>query len=186
MIQSFVLFSHIVGVLALFVGLGLEWISLDGVRRSATPAEALPWARLNAVVPRLSAVAVAAIVGSGFYLGARFGVLGNEWMRGSYGAMLLMAIIGGPVARAPMRALNRAAHDSEDRTGSALRAASSNPVLRLSLRVRILFGLAIVYLMIAKPDARGTLLVLALAAVATIAASVSRRTAQSTVLEGYR
>ena len=34
MIPSLTLFVHVVGVLTLFVGLGLEWASLDGVQRS--------------------------------------------------------------------------------------------------------------------------------------------------------
>jgi len=109
MIRSLVLFTHVVGVLALFVGLGLEWIGLDGIQRSTTRAEALPWLRLIAIVPRLFGTALAAIVVSGFYLGARVGVLGNDWMRASYGALLLMAIVSGPVSRSPMRALKRVA-----------------------------------------------------------------------------
>ena len=58
--------------------------------------------------------------------------------------------------------------------------APSSPMLRLSLRVRIAFGLAVVYLMIAKPDAGESLLVLALASVLTIATNFIMRTAQST------
>ena len=46
MIRSLVLFTHVVGVLALFLGLGLEWIGLDGIQRSTTRAEAFPWLRL--------------------------------------------------------------------------------------------------------------------------------------------
>jgi cell division protein FtsW (lipid II flippase) len=72
------------------------------------------------------------------------------------------------------------------RTVSALRAAASSPILRLSLRVRIVFGLAVVFLMIAKPDAGESLLVLAVAAVVTLSTSFTRRTAPSTAEEGYR
>jgi hypothetical protein len=185
MIRSLVLFTHVVGVLALFVGLGLEWIGLNGIRRSATPAEALTWLRLVVRVPRVSGIAVAAIVVSGFYLGARIGVLGNEWMRASYGALLLMAIVGGPVSRSSMRALTRVADGAEDGT-AALRAAAANPILRLSLRIRVAFGLAIVFLMIAKPAAGESLLVLTLAAIVTIATSLTRRATPSTAVQAYR
>ena len=131
MIRSLMLFTHVVGVLALFVGLGLEWIGLGGVQRSATRAEALPWLRLVASVPRLFGIALAAIVVSGFYLGARVGVLGDDWMRASYGALLLMAIVSGPVSRSPMRALKRVADVPAEGT-VALRAAAAHPILRLS------------------------------------------------------
>ena len=89
----------------------------------------------------------------GFYLGARVGVLGDGWMRATYAALLVMAIVSGPVARAPMRALRQAAQTPGDEVVSALREAASHSILRLSLRVRVAFGLAVVYLMIGKPDA---------------------------------
>ena len=186
MIQSLVLFAHVVGVLGLFVGLGVEWISLDGVRRSTARAEAMPWVRMSAVVPRASGAALVVIVASGFYLGARFGVLGDGWMRASYAALLLMGIVSGPVARHPMRVLRQAARTPGDGAVPALRAAASSAILRLSLRLRVVFGLAVVYLMIGKPDAGESLFVLSLASVLTIASSLSRRTAQSTLAEGYR
>jgi len=185
MIRSLVLFTHVVGVLALFVGLGLEWIGLDGIQRSTRRAEALPWLRLIAIVPRVFGTALAAIVVSGFYLGARVGVLGNDWMRASYGALLLMAIVSGPVSRSPMRALKRVAGLPADGT-VALRAAAANPILRLSLRIRVAFGLAIVFLMIAKPAAGESLLVLVLASMVTIATSLTRRTTPTTAAQGYR
>ena len=173
MIPSLTLFVHIVGMLTLFVGLALEWASLDGLQRSITRDQAVPWLRLVGMVPRVSGIAVAAIVLSGLYLGARIGVLGNDWMRASYGALLLMAIVGGPVSRSSMRALKRVADAPADGT-VALQAAAANPILRLSLRIRIACGLAIVFLMIAKPAAGESLLVLALAAMVTIATSLTR------------
>jgi hypothetical protein len=184
-IPSLTLFVHVVGMLTLFVGLGLEWASLDGLQRSITREQALPWLRLVAMVPRVSGIAVAAIVVSGFYLGARVGVLGNDWMRASYGALFLMAIFSGPVARSPMRALTNVGDVPADGT-VALRAAAANPILRLSLRTRVAFGLAVVFLMIAKPPAGESLLVLALASMVTIATNLTRRTTPSTAAQGYR
>ena len=56
-----------------------------------------------------------------------------------------------------------------------VREAAASPILWLSLRVRIAFGLAVVSLMIAKPDANESLLVLALAAAVTLVTSLTRR-----------
>ena len=124
---------------------------------------------------------MAAVVVSGFYLGGRIGVLGNEWMRASYGALLVMAIVGGSMSRSPMRALTRVT-GAEDATG-ALQAAAANPILWLSLRIRVAFGLAIVFLMIAKPAAGESLLVLTVAAIVTIATSLTRRATPSTAVQ---
>ena len=186
MTRSLLLFAHINGMLALFVGLALEWICLNAVQRAATRDEGLQWVRLARVVPRLSGIAMATIIASGLVLGARVGVLGNAWMRVSYGALLLMAVVSGPVARSPIRALTRAADRPADADASTLRTAASNPILRLALRVRIAFGLAVVYLMIAKPDPPQSLLVMAIASVATIVTSFSGQTAQSQSVEGYQ
>ena len=76
MIRSMVLFVHIAGVLILFAGLALEAFGLETAQKAA---------------PRISGVAVALTVASGFFLGARVGVLQDEWMLASYDAIVVMA-----------------------------------------------------------------------------------------------
>lgn len=175
MIRTSILFVHVVGVLALFTGLGLEWLSLDAVRRSTSRSDAVRWVRVNASLLRMSVIALAVSVVSGFFLGARFGVLGDGWLRATYAALLVMGIVGGPVTRVQMRALQQAARDSSDTSATALRAAASNAILRLSVLVRLVFGLAVVYLMIAKPDTGGSVFVLSLASILTATLAVARR-----------
>jgi hypothetical protein len=88
--------------------------------------------------PRIFGIAGPLTLLSGLYMGARFGVLGVGWMLASYGAIAVMAA-AGPFAR------------------------RSDALRQLSLRVRAAFGLAIVFLMVAKPDAMVSLVVLGLA-----------------------
>jgi len=123
MIRSLVLFVHITGVLAMFAGLALEAFGAESAAKAT---------------PRISGIGVALTVLSGFYLGARVGVLGDEWMRASYGAIAVMAAAGALARRS-----------------AALR--------RISVRVRTAFGLAVVFLMIAKPDAVVSVVVFGLA-----------------------
>jgi hypothetical protein len=123
MIRSLVLFAHITGVLMMFAGIALEAFGGESVGTATS---------------RISKIAVALTMLPGFYLGARFGVLGNVWMRASYGAIVVMM------------AANTLARRSD-----ALR--------QISLRVRAAFGLAVVFLMIAKPDAVVSFVVLGLA-----------------------
>lgn len=122
MIHS-VLFAHIAGVLAMFAGLTLEAFGVDAARKAA---------------PRLSGLAAAVIVLSGFYLGRRFGVLGDDWMLASYTAIVGMTVAGAWGRRSIER-------------------------LRLSLSLRTAFALAIVFLMTAKPGGLASLLVLGIA-----------------------
>jgi len=123
MTRSLVLFVHITGVLAMFAGLALEAFGAESAAKAT---------------PRISGIGVALTVLSGFYLGARVGVLGDEWMRASYGAIAVMAAAGALARRS-----------------AALR--------RISVRVRTAFGLAVVFLMIAKPDAVVSVVVFGLA-----------------------
>jgi hypothetical protein len=131
MIRSLVLFIHITGVLAMFAGLALETFGAEAAGKAA---------------PRISGVGAALTVLSGFYLGARVGVLGDDWMRASYAGIVVM-MAAGTLAR------------------------RSDTLRRISVRVRAAFGLAVVFLMIAKPDAVVSLVVLGLAlGVSTIVA----------------
>ena len=123
MIGSLVLFVHITGVLTMFAGLALEAFGVAPTGRAT---------------PRIFGLGVPLTLLSGLYIGARFGVLGDAWMRASYGAIVVMAA-AGPLAR------------------------RSDALRRLSLRMRAAFGLATVFLMIAKTDAVMSLVVLGLA-----------------------
>jgi hypothetical protein len=123
MIRSLVLFVHITGVLMMFAGLALEAF---GVERPGKAA-----ARMSGIAGPLTLV-------SGFYLGARFGVLADGWMLASYGAIVVMAAAGTLARR-------------------------SDALRQVSLRLRGSFSLAIVFLMIAKPDAVVSLVVFGVA-----------------------
>ncbi len=123
MIRSLVLFIHITGVLAMFAGLALETFVAETAGRAT---------------PRISGIGAALTLLSGFYLGARFGVLGDDWMRASYGGIVVM-MAAGTLAR------------------------RSDALRRISVRVRTAFGLAVVFLMVAKPDAVVSLVVLGVA-----------------------
>src|SRR5215813_3315172 len=108
-LQSLALFVHLVGMLALFVALALEWTGVDPRR-----------------LRRLGGGAVVLILASGIGMAARFGVLRSAWLGVSFGAMVLMAVLGASARR--------------------------EPFLRVSLRARVGVALAIVFLMVAKPD----------------------------------
>ena len=107
---------------------------------------ALELARIE--LRRIYGFAFGLILLSGIYLAAREGMHTFAWVRVSFIAMLLMAIAG----IAPIR--------------------SRLPIL--SLRVRIALGIGIVFLMISKLAAAGSILVIGLALLAGIAASFFR------------
>jgi uncharacterized membrane protein len=184
MVRSIVLFVHIVGMLVLFVGLALEWLSLESLRRSMTPTQASPWVRVLRALPRYTAVAVGLIVVSGTYLATRVGVFNLGWVRVSLGSMIFMGILGGPVVRSQMRAILDAGDDDSQATRSALGRHASHPLVRASLRTRVAVGLAIVYLMIGKPDLGESLLLVGGALVLGAGTSVPHWRADLSAIEG--
>jgi uncharacterized membrane protein len=175
-VRSVVLFAHIVGMLVLFVGLALEWLSLEFLQRSTAPGQGSPWVSVLGALPRYMAMAVGLILVSGIYLAARVGVLDNGWVRVSFGAMFLMGIVGGPVIRSQMRAIRDAGSGDRDGTPATLRRHASHPLVRASLRARTAVGLAIVYLMIGKPELGESLLVIGAALVVGALMSVPQQT----------
>jgi hypothetical protein len=131
MMFSLVLFVHVTGVLAMFAGLALE--AFGGESSAQTTA-------------RISGLGAALTLLSGFYMGARMGVLGAAWMLASYGAIAAIIAAGTLVRR-------------------------SDALHRTMMRVRATFALTIVFLMVARPDAVVSSIVLAVAVgVATLVA----------------
>jgi hypothetical protein len=146
--RSIALFAHVVGVLALFVALAIEWLSLALVRTAHPGVPPLVISALRAL-PRFTGVASGLIVLSGVYLATEVGVLGFAWVGVSFGAMVIMAALGGIALRRVMRIVNDQL-DAIDVT--ALRQRAAHPLVRAPLRMRLAVALAIVYLMVAKPD----------------------------------
>ena len=148
-IRSTVLFAHIVGVLLLFIGFALEWLSV-----SSSMADA--WTKVRAALPRVYGIALGVTLLAGIVLAARIGVHRFAWVRLALAGIVLIGILG---------AMTR-------------RRASSHRLVRFSLLTRTAIALAIVYLMIAKPETRPSLIVMGAAlgiAVIASAAGVARR-----------
>jgi hypothetical protein len=104
------------------------------------------------VVSRIAGLAGALTLLSGLYLGAHAGVLGRDWMRASYGGIAVMVAAGTLAQR-------------------------SEALRRISLQMRAVFGLAVVFLMTARPDALVSVVVLGIAVgVSALAALPTRLT----------
>jgi hypothetical protein len=82
MLRSVILFVHVAGMLLLFIGIGIEWLTTAASRLA---------------LGRLYGIAFATILLSGIYLAARAHAWDSMWLRGSMGAMLLMGLLGGPL-----------------------------------------------------------------------------------------
>ena len=158
-IRSVVLFTHVVGMLLLFIGIAFEWLSLRALRRATTLESASSWVRVQEMLPRVYGIAFATVLASGVLLARRVGAFELAWVRLALGLIVLMVLMGilGPTVRSRMRALRDAAGQGGEVGFSALHRLASHPWLPASLFMRAAMGLAAVYLMIEKPPLSASL-----------------------------
>ena len=147
---SLVLFVHVAAVMALFAALAFEVLSLVRLRRAPTLTEARLWID---PVPRLPLAAMGSlllVLFSGIYMAIRTSAFGEAWTTVTLAALLVAAPLGaitGRRMREIRQTITRAtAIDSE------LRARLQNPVLKVSLGIRIAVVLGIILVMGAKPE----------------------------------
>jgi hypothetical protein len=173
-VRSVVLFLHITGALALFVSLGLEQASLIGLRRWQTTGRVREALLLVGSLRRLEGPGALIILATGIYMGAtRWGQ--QPWIGLSLLAMVAVIGVGGALARRQATALARELPADDAPVPAALAARLPTPALRMLAAMRLAFGLGIVFVMVAKPTAAGTLVVLAVALAAGTLAGMSAR-----------
>jgi Predicted integral membrane protein (DUF2269) len=149
---SLALFFHFVGLVALFVGYGLEWIVSAFLRGAATTDQVRAWLRVYRTSLPVSGPGLLVLILSGAYLAQVTGAMKNGWMSASMLAIVLALGIGFVLILPRVRAIRGALPE-----GSAALPASATillraPALPTLIRVRAMLALGIVYLMTAKPD----------------------------------
>jgi hypothetical protein len=150
--RSIALFAHLVGMLALFAGLAIEWLCVERLRAPDEPGPPMFTVGVLERLPRVTGIAVALILFSGISLAARIGAHRAAFVGVSFVGMVLMAALGG-IALRPLLA--------------------SRPFLRASLRIRVWIALAIVYLMVAKPDLIECTVILAIALLVAVVGNMA-------------
>jgi hypothetical protein len=154
-------FVHIVGVLLLFISLGVEWVAINALSRSPTFRRAERWARRSL---RWQIAAVALILASGVAMAARLEVFRLAWVNVSLVVLLLIAALAGIASRSRRRAAD-------------LRIGQLWPA---SVAIRIVLALGVFYLMVAKSEIVESLIAMAVAlALGAIAATFGRRSLRS-------
>ena len=160
------LFFHFVGLAALFIGYGLEWIVSAFLRGATTTDQVRAWLRVYRTSLPVSGPGLLVLILSGAYLAQVSGAMKNGWMSASMLAIVLALGIGFTLILPRVKAIRAALPE-----GSAALPAKATTLLRAPglptlIRVRAMLALGIVYLMTAKPDTlASSLLVLGVAIV---------------------
>jgi hypothetical protein len=167
---SVILFLHLVGALALFAGLGLEWRALRFLGLATTFEEVQMWTMAGSVLPKLSAFAAAAILLPGFYLASKMQVWPQGWISIALLGTFAIAGLGMVVTGPRMRAVRQACAAGAGPLTAEVQGRVRAPLLRTSFRLRVMLGLGIVLLMASRPGYGVSVAVIAVAIAVALAA----------------
>lgn len=185
MIDAWLLFGHVIGVVFLVSGIGLEVYAVGAAGRAATVAELRLAVRAARTLPVMMPLSTLLMTGCGLALVGhdpdfRFG---DAWVVASIGIVVAISVVGGGFSGRPAtRLLDAADAAPEGPLPPHLAALVRDPVLLASARITAIAAAWAIWLMSIRPHAAGTLVSLAASALlSTIAVAVSTTPARSSV-----
>lgn len=168
---SFALFLHIVGALGLFIGLSLEWTSLWHLRRTTTAEQVKQWFLNFALLRRIYPASWAAILLPGIYMTATVWG-GVAWIGIAFAAIFLLPILGAAISGRRMAAIGPVMAAERGTISPTLRQQLADPLLWVSIQVRLAIALGIIFLMTVKPGPVGSLLTIGVAVILGLASAL--------------
>lgn len=150
------LFAHFVGLVALFVGYGLEWTASSLLRRSATSDHARSWLRIYKLSLPISGPGLLILILSGGYMASVTGSMRQGWISGSLLAIIFALGIGFVFILPRVKRIRAALPGSNVDLPQTIIARLQDPMIPTLIRVRFLLALGIVYLMTTKPELLST------------------------------
>jgi hypothetical protein len=151
------IFLHLVGMVGLFMGYGLEWVASSLLRRSTNAEQVRAWLRIYRLSLPISGVGLLLLILSGVYFASIFEAMKEGWLLSSLLAAVFAFGIGFVFILRMLRAVLPEGNTPLSEDG---RASVQDPVILTIIRVRFLLTLGILYLMITKPDLATSLFVL--------------------------
>jgi hypothetical protein len=149
-VYTVVLYSHLLGAMALFIGYGIEWTASSLFRNATSTEQVRAWLRVFKVSPPLSGAGLAILLLSGGYLASLSGAMKQGWIPATLLAIGVALILGFAFILPRMNKIRKALPSLNQPVAEDLRARLSDPLLLTAIRVRVLLAAGIVYLMAAK------------------------------------
>lgn len=150
-LYSLVLFIHVSTVLVLAAVMSLETLFLYRLRRASTVSEALAWIEPVPGLPLAAPIAGLITVLSGIYLTLRMAAFDLAWPKVALAATLLLLPPLGALSGRRMGEIRRACAGAHVFNRELL-SRLQDPLLKMSLGLRISITFALVLLMGTKPD----------------------------------
>jgi hypothetical protein len=161
-LYSIALFLHVVGALALFAALALEWVGLAGLRRATTAEQAAEWGGIWPLLARLAPAALATLLVSGIYMAVVAWGRNAWWIALGLVGLFLLGGLGARNGRR-LRELTLPLTARRGPLDRELRAQLASSQWWGSMRVREVVAVGVIFLMTVKPALAGSLITMGLA-----------------------
>lgn len=150
-VVTVVIFLHLAGAMALFIGYGIEWTA-SALFRSASSAEQIrAWLRVCKVSPPVAGAGLGVLLLSGGYLASLSGAMKQGWISATLIGIFLALALGFALILPRMKRIRAALPAGSEPFSSTLRSVIADPILLTAIRTRFMLATGIVYLMAAKP-----------------------------------
>lgn len=163
-IFAIALFLHIVGALGVSLALGLEWIGLSKIRRSNSAEEIRTLLGLVKSTSRLGFISMLITVITGIFM-VLTAVGWVPWILVVIGALMLAMAIARAFTAPRMIAMGRTLASGQGPALQTIHNLLNDPILWISVQVRVAIVLGIIFLKIAAPGLGGSLLTIGAAIV---------------------
>jgi hypothetical protein len=158
-----VMFLHLLGALALFMSFAVEWVIQSRVRASASLEQARPFLEVGGKsVPILGAIGGILVLLPGLYLTNVADLWNMAWIQAAIGTAVVIALLGVIITGPRMRSLAASAA-GHTKPGAEPTRFLRDPLLVISLRVRVTLALGVLFLMAAEPTFMVTMLTMGIA-----------------------
>jgi Predicted integral membrane protein (DUF2269) len=162
-IFTVVLYAHLLGAVALFIGQGIEWTASSLFRGASSTEQVRAWLRVFKVSPPLSGIGIAVLLLSGGYLAQLSGAMKQGWIPASLLAIGVALVLGFALILPRMNKIRKTLPSLNEPVSPELRARLTDPILLSAIRIRVLLAVGILYLMAAKLPFTPSLLALLIA-----------------------
>lgn len=170
-VHIIVLYLHLLGALALFIGYGIEWTASSLFRKATSTEQVRAWLRVFKVSPPLSGAGLGVLLLSGGHLAYLSGAMKQGWIPATLFAIGVALLLGFIFVLPRMGKIRKALPSLNEPVSPELRARLADPLLHTAIRVRAFVAAGIVYLMAAKLAFGPSLLALAVAFIMGVAFS---------------
>jgi hypothetical protein len=154
-----VLFFHLVGMVGLFIGYGLEWTASTLLQGVTTAGEARSWLRIYRGSLPVSGPGLLLLILTGGYLAGVEHLGSAGWVLGAWIGIAVALLVGFGLLLPRIKKLRAALPEGSAALGGEALRRVKDPVITTLIRARVGLALGIVYLMATKPADLATALI---------------------------